>query len=462
MPPNCLLGGLRERNPTIKNQPVDQALVLNRFNFFYIKWQSLSMLLFDRLYQKVTNNSCTGSKQQGGDFCCGQVQNVEGRRSQARCCRERSASQATPAMATIRDVARKARVSVGTVSHVFSGTIAVSPELRSRVMDAAKDLNYNPSHIARSLSVKRTDTLGLVITDITNPFFAQMIRGAEDSALQEEYLLITINTNEQLDRERQVLSVLRSRRVDGILLVVAPNGGDASHIRTTLDAGVPIVCIDRVPSGIALDSVAVDNVKGSQTCVRHLIERGHRRIAIITGSLSLENAKGRLQGYELALREAGIKPNPELILKGDFREATGYRLGKELLLRPERPTAVFLSNGVMTMGFLRALYETGRSCPGDIAFATFDDPQPHTIFRPQITAVAQPAYEIGAAAAELLIQRVRGKLKTAKRIAIRLEPELKIRESSAFVPREPLAQSRLIPTDEQSGGRGSERVRHSD
>jgi LacI family transcriptional regulator len=329
-------------------------------------------------------------------------------------------------------------------------------------MDAAKNLNYNPSHIARSLSVKRTNTLGMVITDITNPFFPQMIRGAEDYALKQEYLLITINTNEQLDRERQVLSVLQSRRVDGILLVVAPNGGDSSHIRTTLDAGIPIVCIDRAPSGIALDSVSVDNVKGSQTCVRHLVERGHRRIAIITGSLSLENAKGRLQGYELALREAGIKLDTNLILKGDFREATGYRLGKELLLRQERPTAVFLSNGVMTMGFLRALYETGRSCPEDIAFATFDDPQPHTIFRPQITAVAQPAYEIGAAAAELLIQRVQGVVKSARRITIRLEPELQIRESSAFVLRGPLTQSRLIPPADRAGGRSSERVRHSD
>jgi LacI family transcriptional regulator len=329
-------------------------------------------------------------------------------------------------------------------------------------MAVAKDLNYNPSHIARSLSVKRTNTLGMVITDITNPFFAQMIRGAEDYALKQEYLLITINTNEQLDREQQVLSVLRSRRVDGILLVVAPNGGDASHIHTTLEAGIPIVCIDRVLNGIALDSVAVDNVKGSQTCVRHLIERGHRRIAIITGSLSLENAKGRLLGYELALREAGIKPNPELILRGDFREATGYRLGKELLLRQERPTAVFLSNGVMTMGFLRALYETGRSCPGDIAFATFDDPEPPTIFRPQITAVAQPAYEIGAVAAELLIQRVQGKVKSAKRIAIRLDPELKIRESSAFVPREPIAQSGLIPPGQRDDISGPERAHHSD
>jgi LacI family transcriptional regulator len=144
-------------------------------------------------------------------------------------------------MATIRDVARKARVSVGTVSHVFSGAIAVSPELRSRVTDAARDLNYNPSHVARSLSVKRTNTLGMVITDITNPFLAQMIRGAEDYALKQEYLPITINTNEQLDRERHVLSVLRSRRVDGILLVVAPTPvpgprmrRGCAHVRTHL------------------------------------------------------------------------------------------------------------------------------------------------------------------------------------------------------------------------------------
>jgi LacI family transcriptional regulator len=356
-------------------------------------------------------------------------------------------------MATIRDVARKARVSVGTVSHVFSGVIPVSPELRSRVIAVANQLNFNPSHVARSLSVKRTNTLGMVITDITNPFFPQVVRGAEDVALRQDYLLITINTNEQLDRERQVLSVLRSRRVDGILLVVAPNGGDVAHIRTTLEADIPIVCIDRVPSGITLDSVSVDNVKGAQSCVRHLIEQGHRRIAIITGSLSLENAQGRLRGYHLALRAAGIEPDPYLTMKGDFREATGYRLGKELLLRHDRPTAVFLSNGVMTMGFLRALYETGQTCPGDIAFATFDDPQPAAIFRPQITAVAQPAYEIGSAAAELLIQRVQGKVKSSKRLAIRLEPELRIRESSSGRMGDTSPQSLLFRPGHREDGR---------
>ncbi len=335
----------------------------------------------------------------------------------------------TETMATIKDVAKHAGVSVGTVSNVLSESIPVSAALRERVFAAIRKLDYHPNYVARSLKVNRTKTLGMVISDITNPFFPQVVRGAEDTAFKRGYLLITFNTDDKVERERQVLSVLRSRRVDGVLLVVAP-GSDIAHIRNTMQAGIPFVCLDRIPPGLSVDSVSVDSVKGTQVCVRHLINRGHRRIAIITGPLTLQTARDRVAGYQAALLEAGIEPEPDLVIEGDFRESGGYRLGKELLLRHNRPTAVFASNGMMALGLVRALEEIGLACPGEVAVASFDDIPLSAVFRPHLTAIAQPAYEIGSKGAELLIDRLQGNITSRKRIALRLEPELRIREST--------------------------------
>ncbi len=335
-------------------------------------------------------------------------------------------------MATIKDVARKAGVSVGTVSNVLSGMASVRPALRDRVYAAIQELDFHPNYVARSLKANRTKTLGMVISDITNPFFPLVVRGAEDYALQHGYLLITFNTDDQVVREKQVLSLLRSRRVDGVLLVVAPNPGrDVGHIRNMVDVGIPVVCLDRIPKGIALDSVSVDNVKGAEMCVRHLVKQGHRRIGIITGSLSLQTATERLDGYRNALGEASIKPEPGLIVEGDFREGSGYRLGKELLLRHRPPTAIFVSNGMMAAGVVRALEETGLQCPDDVAIAAFDDFPLTAAFRPHLTAVALPAYELGRQGTELLIRRVLGELPVRKRVNVKLDPELRIRESSS-------------------------------
>ena len=334
-------------------------------------------------------------------------------------------------MATIKDVARQAGVSVGTVSNVLSGVVPVRAELRERIYATMRELDYHPNYVARSLKANNTKTLGLIISDITNPFFSQVVRGAEDVAFPHGYLLITFNTDDRVEREQQIFSVLRSRRVDGVLLVVAPNpDGEVTHIRNTIESGIPVVCLDRIPTGIALDSVTVDNVKGAQVCVRHLINQGHRRIGIITGSLSLQTARDRLEGYRAALCEASIEPAPELIAEGNFRQATGYRLAKELFLQHRRPSALFISNGMMTVGAIQAMEETGLRCPADIAIASFDDLPLADLFQPSLTVVAQPAYQIGYQGAELLINRLQRKITSRKRMALRLDPELKIRESS--------------------------------
>lgn len=315
---------------------------------------------------------------------------------------------------------------------MLCGLSSVNPQLRQRVEAAMRKLDYHPNHVARSLKSRQTETLGMVISDMTNPFFPLVVRGAENAASARGYFLITFNTDDRVERERQVLSLLRSRRVDGVLLVVAPNS-DASHIEHLIDNGIPVVCIDRIPnSKRTFDSVCVDSVKGARICVQHLIMRGHTRIAIITGSMALQNARDRLKGYQLALAEAGLEIDRDIIMEGDFRLESGLRLGKDLLLRHHRPTALFVSNAMMTVGVLEALEEMGLSCPQDVAIASFDDFPIAQVFRPRLTSVAQPCYEIGYQGADLLLRRIRGEF-SGPPVSIRLEPELKIRESTELI-----------------------------
>jgi LacI family transcriptional regulator len=305
----------------------------------------------------------------------------------------------------------------------------VSPALQERVRKAIRDLDYYPNEIARSLKVKQTRMLGMVLPDITNPFFPEIIRGAEDAAFERGYFLVTANTDEQIGRERRIVSALRSYRVDGILLASAP-GNDTSHILSTIQAGIAIVCLDRTMPGVNTDAVLLDNVGGARESVRHLIQSGHKRIAIITGPLKLQTGKERLQGYKQALRDADIAVEPELVLEGNFREESGYRLSTELLQRySNKPSAILVCNGVMTLGVLKAFEELEIRCPDDIALATFDDLAMDRSFHPFLTAVVQPSYEMGARAATILMDRIEGKLANSP-FTVRVAPTLVIRESS--------------------------------
>ena len=259
------------------------------------------------------------------------------------------------------------------------------------------------------------------------------MRGAEDAAGENGYLLVTFNTDDRIEREKQVLATLRARRVDGLLLVVAPNPSGAGHIESTIAANIPVVCLDRTPRGVPVDTITVDNVKGAEICMRHLIQMGHTRVAMITGSPELQNSRDRLRGYENAMRERGLAVDHELIREGDFRIESGYRLGKDLCLLAERPTAIFTASAMMAAGVLKALRELGLECPRDIALAAFDGFPNGEGFRPEITSVLQPCYEMGYKGVQLLIQRIRGQL-PARKVHIRLDPELKARESTLQYP----------------------------
>lgn len=335
-------------------------------------------------------------------------------------------------MVTIKDVAERAGVSVGTVSNVLAGTVRVSPKLRERVRRAIAEFDYHPNYVARSLKVRQTMMVGMVIPDITNPFFPQLVRGAEDAALERGFLLVTFNTDDNLDREKLVFSVLRTRRMDGLLLVVAPNDGDTAHIRKTIAAGTPVVCLDRVPVDIGVSSVSVDGVKATEMCMRHLLSLGHRRIAIISGSMALQTARARFEGYRNALAEAKLPFDPRMVLDGDFRSDTGYLLMKKMWLEGCRPTALFVTNGTMGLGAMKAIHELGIRCPDEIALAIYDDLPEAEVLNPPLTAVAQPAYEMGFRGAELLFEYLDGvRSADGPPARIELDAELKIRESTA-------------------------------
>jgi LacI family transcriptional regulator len=332
-------------------------------------------------------------------------------------------------MATIIEVANRASVSIATVSNVIRGTKRVSPQLEERVRAAMLELDYSPNAIARGLKAKQSYMLGLVLPDITNPFFPGIIRGAEDAAFDRGYFLVTVNTDEQVGRERRVMCALRSYRADGILLVSAPSA-DAEHIRRTISCGVSVVFLDRLVPGVKADAVLLDNVRGAEECVRHLLQLGHRRIAIITGPLALQNARERLQGYKDAIRACDVPFDPALVLEGDYRMESGWRLMRDLVSRKAKATAVLVCNGVMTVGALKAAEEAGVEFPRDMSIATFDDLAVDRSSHPHLTVVVQPSYEMGARAATLLIDRIEGRM-TGAPVTVRVAPTLVGRESTA-------------------------------
>lgn len=331
-------------------------------------------------------------------------------------------------MPTVVDVAKRSGVSIGTVSNVIRGTARVSPELRKRVTSAIHELGYFPGRIAEPVRIKQTCMLGMILPDITNPFFPEIMRGAEDRAFERGYLLVTANTDEQVEREKQIVSVLRSRRVDGILLA-ASSGKGSGHIRAAIHAGIPVVCFDRHISGIQTDAVLLDNVGGARQCVRHLIGSGCRKIAIITGPLSLLSARERLEGYQEALRDLNTPSLKSMILEGDYRKESGHRLGIKLARMRKRPDAVFVCNGVMALGVLEAIDELGIDCPRDIVVATVDDLPGESLVHRKLTTVLQPSYEIGSRAATLLMDRVEGKL-SGPPVLVRVPPKLALAEDS--------------------------------
>jgi DNA-binding LacI/PurR family transcriptional regulator len=321
---------------------------------------------------------------------------------------------------------------VGTVSHVITGSVNVSEPLRLKVQAAIRKLNYHPNHVARSLKTSKTLTLGIIVPDMTISFFPQVIRGAETAARQKGYSLIAVNSDDDGERQKELLSLLRSQRVEGILMVIAAAPTPLSQLMRILDASIPMVCLDRIPDRVPVDSVSVEDEEAAEMGVRHMIQMGARRIVLMTGPLALKNERRRLQGYRQALQSAGIAIDEELIWQGNLRsdDVSGVFQQKLTALGGRRPDAVFCTNGPTALGVLRALRGCGLETPRDIAFATFDELAVDDLFSPSITTVVQPAYDIGFRAAQILLQRIEGEAPEGESITVRLPATLKVRESS--------------------------------
>lgn len=329
-------------------------------------------------------------------------------------------------MATVRDVARRAGVSIATAARALGGYGYVSAGSREKVLRAAQALDYHPNAIARSMIKGRTNTLAVIVSDNANPFFAAVVRGIEDVVLAQGYAIILCNADEDPSKEAMYLRTIRQKRVDG--LIISPSGGPADLLRGLLASGIPVVQVDRRLDGLETDAVLTDNRAGVRAAVEHLLHLGHRRIGIISGPRRLYTGRERLQAFLDALWRARIRPDARCILEGTFKERSGYELAGEMLRLRRRPTALFVANNLMTIGTLLRLKEEGVAIPQEMAIVGFDDMYWATVLTPPLTAVAQPGYSLGTAAAQLLLRRLAA-LQGGPPETIVLQPQLVVRES---------------------------------
>ncbi|MBZ0283999.1 MAG: LacI family transcriptional regulator [Anaerolineae bacterium] len=336
--------------------------------------------------------------------------------------------------ATINDVAKYAKVSRATVSRVLNQNSKVDAKLRARVLDAITALGYQPNRAARRLRAQSSNVIGLVISDIQNPYFLSVTRGVEDAASAQQMSLILCNSDENPDKERMYLQVMEAERVAGLIIVPAhsDNSQDLNHLKK---AGIPIILLDRAVKDVQVDTIRVDNERGSYEAVNHLIGLGYRRIATITGSLQLTTGQERYQGYRTALQAAGMPLNEALVKFGDFKTESGYQLAQELMNATEPPDAIFVANNLMSLGALRALLEQNIRVPENVALVGFDDlPWSGELYSP-LTAVSQPTYELGQEAVNLLLRRLANP--KAPYLTVVLQPHLIVRASCGVKLRRP-------------------------
>jgi LacI family transcriptional regulator len=309
-------------------------------------------------------------------------------------------------MTTIREVAKLAGVAPITVSRVINNSGYISDETRQRVEAAVSQLEYVPNTLSQSLRWKQTGMLALLLTDVTNPFWTTVARGVEDAASEAGYHVILCNTDESPEKQESYLSALLQKRVDGILLV--PARDDMEDIQQARKLHVPLVVLDRRLTQQLTDSVRCDSEQGAYQLTRLLLERGHRQIALLTGSPHVATAIDRLNGYRHALRDYGIGESGEMVYYGEFTLESGQEMACQALAAKPCPTAIFAGNNFIAIGLMQALQEAGIRVPGDISIVGFDDLPASLLIDPFLTVAAQPAYEMGVQATKILIKRLLG------------------------------------------------------
>jgi LacI family transcriptional regulator len=334
----------------------------------------------------------------------------------------------------MKQIARLADVSLGTVSHVINNSAKVREPLRSRVLEAVDLLGYQPSQLARGLRRDKTNIIGMIIPDITNPFFPAVVRGAEDAAFDSGYCLVLCNADNNQSKEISYMKELRTYLPAGII-VIPSNLNDVTMQEGKLTGRSAVVCLDRIPRDWKGDTVTIDNEDGAMQATQHLIHLGHVRIATVTGPLHLTNATDRRTGFRRALREANILIPSEYEQESSFNRAGGYSAALKLLKMEPRPTAIFAQNDLMAMGVMLAIRELGLQCPRDVSVFGFDGLEVMELMDPPLSSVLQPGYQLGAMGVQLLVERIDD---PAREFVHHVLPtNLLLRASAAAPPPEP-------------------------
>jgi LacI family transcriptional regulator len=332
---------------------------------------------------------------------------------------------------TIQDVAARAGVSISTVSRVVTGAVAVEPATAERVREAISALGYRPNLLARSFRRRVTHTIGLLVPDNSNPFFAELARTIEDAGFAEGYSVVLCNSDLSAVKQETYVDVLLANRVDGLILAssgLIPTADHHDAVRRILDAGAPCVVVDRDLGETPVDQVLVDNDQGGYLAGQHLIALGHRRIACLVGPSDLTPSAGRIAGFRRALAEAGLAVAAEALVRGNGRPDGGAAAAGQLLERRVDVTAIFAFNDQMATGAVGALQRAGHRVPQDISVIGFDDiPQSAAIF-PALTTIAQPIAEMGTIGVRLLLDRIARRDAPYQRV--RLSTRLVVREST--------------------------------
>lgn len=332
-------------------------------------------------------------------------------------------------MSTLKEVAKHAEVSITTVSRVMNDASKVNPETRERVQKTMRKLGYQPSRVAQRLRTTkgRSKMLGLIIPDIQNQFYSNIVRGIEDVAYGKDYAVILCNSDENPSKERFYLDVLQSESVDGIIL--PPIHQYSKVVEGLIESGVPVVCVDRKLVRENVDTVVINNEKGGYMAVKHLIDHGHKRIAILSSSPQFSSFEERQKGYERALMENGLELDHALIKEGDPRSTeTARELTEELLGLDIPPTAIFATNNLMTLGVIEAVNEAKLKIPSEISIIGFDDMPWAKAIVPPLTVIKQPGYEMGRRAAELMFQRIEDPKREP--VQVTMESTIIIRDST--------------------------------
>lgn len=327
-------------------------------------------------------------------------------------------------MVKIKDVADAAGVSTATVSRVLANKPHVRQEVQARVMKVVQELDYRPNRVARSLRSRKSAIIGLIVSDIENPFFQQVSRAVEDSAHEQGYSVMLCNNDEDPDKEKRYLHLIRDENLAGIIL--SPTRQTADNFSGISDINIPMVVIDRRVSNAEVDNVLIDNVRAAHTLATHLIEHGYRRIAAIFG-IGSTTGRERREGFIRALKEHGLQPFTDLVKYANPREEDGFNTTMKLLQQSAPPDAILTSNSLLAAGALRALRESKIAIPEKIAFTSFDETTWARLVVPALTVIEQPTYEIGRTATELLIKRIVDP--TRSNCEVILKAKLNIRQS---------------------------------